>query len=66
MTHQILVIEAHNTRLAEYVVLGREDESADSFFTRVCPRGASGPQYWGHYRMTLQEAAEDFAVRKNS
>lgn len=58
----ILVIEKHNTHVDEYVVLGREDDRPDGFYTRIAC--ADGLQYWGHYRLTFGEAYNDFEARK--
>ena len=60
---QIIAAERHNIR-DEFVILGREDDRLDGFFTRRAM--PDGNQYFGNYRMTLPEAVEDFEARKNT
>lgn len=59
----IVAIAPHHTRENEYVVLGKENDSLDGFFTRRAS-GIDGAQFSGHYRLTLGEAYGDFESRK--
>jgi hypothetical protein len=62
---QIIAVEPHQTRAGEFVVLGREDNQVDGFFTRRA-HGRDGSQFLGHYRLTFGEAFADFEERKTS
>ena len=58
----VVAIEPHETKENVYIVLGREDDRLDGFFTREAS-GETGAQFWGHYRLTLGEAFADYEER---
>jgi|TARA_Y100000310_G_scaffold122783_3_gene121491 hypothetical protein len=54
----------HLTKRGEAVLLGKEAAGDNHFYTqRVNPEGRP---FWGHYRLTLEEALEDFEERRSS
>ncbi len=58
----IISIAPHETKENVYIILGREDDRLDGFFTREAS-GETGAQFWGHYRLTLAEAHADYEER---
>jgi len=58
--------ETHLRRADEFVVLGMEDPAHGDacYFTRRANK--QGEQFWGNYRMTLEEAYADFQERRES
>ncbi len=58
----IITTEKHNKFDNTWVVVGKEDDGPDRFFTRMVDE--DGQSYWGHYCMTLQEAVKDLEKRK--
>lgn len=59
----IIAIAPHETKENVYIILGREDGCPEpNLFTREAS-GLDGAQFWGHYRLTLKEAFEDYEER---